>query len=201
MGLSWTPESEYALEMRKWEMRPTVTCPDYTVLPRFNTPFQEYPKMMVKARRQTGGPRIDLTDTPLATSERHQAELERQGYHASQELAIAAVHAEDQDWATLAAERHHAERRMSPQAQAEAAAADDATPAHLPVIEAAPIRPHGTVITTDFQIERAALQREIDALNARLHAREGHTHAAKPIRPSRAKKPKAAPVAPVEESR
>ncbi len=193
MSVQWTPESAFAVEMRKWEMRPTTTCPDYTLLPRFNAPFQEFPKMLYQASRHDGGPR--LSGTVIAESAGHEASLLHQGWSLSPDAAIAAITAQDQEFATLAAERHFVERGMSPRAQAEAQAADDATPAHLASLPVTPIRPHGAVVTTDFAIERQALHREIEALRAQVDA----APILKTAKPRRHKKSTQTPAASVEE--
>lgn len=134
MPVLWSPESAYSQELAKWEARPTAYVPE----PGRPFVFREYPKMLVKASRATGGPKI--TDTITAANPSEEATLLSRGWSLTQEAAIEAIHAQDRDIAQAAAERAFSDRRMSERAQAEARAADDATPAHVPVVPETPIR-------------------------------------------------------------
>jgi len=141
MGLQWTPESHYVQELAKWEQRPTdlVSASMLQALGKpLSPPFQEYPKAMYRAKAATGGPAI--SGFILAANDVEEATLLSRGWSTSQEGAIERVHALDREIATAAAERAFAERRMSDQAKAEAAAIDESTPAHVPVIPERPIR-------------------------------------------------------------
>lgn len=141
MGLIWSPESKYAQELAKWEQRPTAIVPAemLTALGKPLSPsFQEYPKAMYRAKRADGGPRIN--GFIVADTEHDETRLKALGWSVSQEAAIAVIHAEDQTFAQLAAERALTERRMSAPAQAEAARVDDRTPQHVPVIPETPIK-------------------------------------------------------------
>lgn len=141
MGILWSPESQYVKELAKWEQRPTQFVPAdmlQALGKPLSPPFQEYPKALYRASRASGGPTISGFDQ--ARDEAHERLLCGQGWSTSQEAAIAAVHTEDQQFAQLAAERAHQERRMSAKAQAEADRIDAATPAHVPVIPETPIK-------------------------------------------------------------
>jgi hypothetical protein len=141
MPIQWTPESEYVKELAKWEIRPTalVSAEMIQALGRpLVPPFQEYPKALYRAKAATGGPTIN--GYIVAQDEAHERRLLGQGWSLSQEAAIEAVLAHDTAVAQAAAERAFVERRMSDRARAEARAADEATPAHVPVVPVTPIK-------------------------------------------------------------
>jgi hypothetical protein len=70
-----------------------------------------------------------------AENETERERLERQGYvFGGQGEAMKVLEAREFEIAELAANRHALDRKMSPTAQAEAAAVDDSTIRHLPVI-------------------------------------------------------------------
>lgn len=138
MGIQHSQASAYVKEMQKWESRP-VLVGDTMIMPlppseggKAGHPFQPYPKMLYRAVRANGGPKIAGNLT--VESEREQAYQETQGWHDGQEKAIQAIHDEDTEFARLAANRAHNERLMSPNAKAEAAAFDEHTIQHQPVI-------------------------------------------------------------------
>jgi hypothetical protein len=141
MGLQWTPESHYVKELAKWELRPTELVSAEMLRQQgrpVSPPFQEYPKCLYMATAATGGPAI--SGFIQAANDVEEATLLSRGWSTSQEGAIARVHAQDRAIAQAAAERAFAERRMSEQAKAEAAAVDESTPAHVPVIPERPIK-------------------------------------------------------------
>ncbi len=147
MGIQRSQEDSWTQEMRKWEHRPVLVNGTY-IEPleiekggKKDFPHQEYPKAMYRAERADGGPRI--CDFQIAQSEGHQQLMESQGWHARQEDAIAGIHAQDLEFAKLAANRAHTERWMSPKAQAEAQAIDEATIQHVPEIPRTPIKKRG----------------------------------------------------------
>jgi hypothetical protein len=134
MGLEWSKDSEYAKERRKWESQHTEFGP-----PGRPYVHQVYPAMLYKAvRPSTGGP--PRWEQEIARDEGHERYLQDRGYVRGPDKALERLEASEREIATLAAERAHVERRMSPQAQAEARAVDESTIEHVPVIEQQPIR-------------------------------------------------------------
>jgi hypothetical protein len=138
MGIQHAQQSAYVKEMQKWESRP-VMIGDTMIMPlpasqggRADLPHQQYPRMLYRAVRANGGPQIAGHIT--VESEREQAYQESHGWHDGQEKAIKAIHDEDLEFARLAANRAHQEKNMSPNAKAEAAAIDESTIQHQPVI-------------------------------------------------------------------
>jgi len=134
LPVQWSPDSDHAKELARWEALPT----EYVRTPLRPFVYREYPKWLHKATRAAGGPKI--TDSILVESDTQEAAMRTRGYCVDQNAAIEAVHAEDRQFAQLAAERAHAERRMSDRAQAEARMADEASPMHVPEVKATPIR-------------------------------------------------------------
>lgn len=128
MGLAYTRDSEYAKERVKWEAQHTELGP-----PGRPFVYHEYPKRLYRAGRNGSGvPQI--VEALTAESPEAERNLLSRGFHAGQDVALEALHASDREIATLSAERAYTDRRMSAQAQAEAAAADDATAHHVPSI-------------------------------------------------------------------
>lgn len=130
-----SPESEFAKESVKWESQASALGPGLRPYV-----YQEYPKALYKAGRSaTGVPIIiDRYDVESAVQE---ANLRSRGYHQGQDVALAALHAADQEAAVQAANRAFNDQRMSPQARAEADAADARTSSHLAAIPETPIKP------------------------------------------------------------
>jgi hypothetical protein len=106
--------------------------------------FQEYPRMVYKARKKpSGGPFlvVDPGDETFSAQNCLTVGNERELDHAiehgwrltPQEATDHALALEDAV-STAAAERHASDRKLSEKAQAEAAAADAATPDHLPEV-------------------------------------------------------------------
>lgn len=138
MGIAHSQASAYVKEMQKWEMRP-VMIGDTMIMPippdaggRLGVPFQVYPKMLYKASREMGGPAI--SGTLIVHSENEESRERDRGWCEGPEAAVAAIKAQDTEFATLAANRAHTDRRMSDHAKAEAAAHDETTIQHQPVI-------------------------------------------------------------------
>jgi hypothetical protein len=141
MPIQWTPESHYVKELAQWEIRPTelVSAAMLQALGKpLVPPHQEYPKALYRATAATGGPTI--SGFILAQSATDETRLVNQGWSTSQEAAIEAVAQYERAIATAAAERAFTDRRLSDRAQAEARAADEASPAHVPVVPETPIR-------------------------------------------------------------
>lgn len=144
MGIHHSPQSAFVKEMAKWEHRP-VMIGDTMIMPipvdqggKANAPFQPFPKMLYRAERADGGPQI--SGTLIVHSDTEEKRERERGWCEGPDAAIAAVKAEDLEFATLAANRAFQERRMSDHARAEAAAVDEATAQHVPVIPETPKR-------------------------------------------------------------
>jgi len=104
--------------------------------------FEEYPKSMFRAGRPDHG-NIKITESCSVGSAHEEARQYDDGWRPTQQAAIDLVKARDQEIAELAAERHYVERSMSPAAQREAAAVDEATVYHVPAIPETPIKRRG----------------------------------------------------------
>jgi hypothetical protein len=120
-------QTDYAKEMARW-----------------NAPYQhqEFPKRLYMGTTTAGG-RVTLIEPPReVTSEREEAEARAAGWSPHPQHALDAETGRQEAIGTAAAERAHADRRMSASAQAEAAAADQAAGAkHLGAIPEQPRRP------------------------------------------------------------
>ena len=154
MGIAHSQASQYVKEMQKWEQRP-VMIGDTMIMPlpvseggRMGMPFQPYPKMLYRAERADGGPKIS-GQLIVHSAQEEAAEVAR-GWCDGQEVAIAAIKAQDKEWATLAAERAYHERSMSDRARAEAAAVEEASSVHVPVIPETPIKRRGRPKKTEI---------------------------------------------------
>jgi hypothetical protein len=115
---------------------------------RWNKPykFEQFPQMLYRAIRRDDGVVVvgDMRDerldkqchrTVLSEPERQQA-LEG-GWRESPAEALALFEAKQRSIGEATAHRHYEDRNMSPAAQAEAAAADAATPEHVPEVKEA----------------------------------------------------------------
>ena len=147
MGIQRSQEDSWTKEMAKWEHRPVLVNGTYVdPIPREHGgkrdyPFQPYPKMLYRAKSADGGPAI--SDTMIVDDESAERLSVGQGWSATQEAAIEAVHAQHREFARLAANRAHGERSMSDNAQAEARAVDERTMQHVPVIPETPVKRRG----------------------------------------------------------
>lgn len=147
MGVAHSQASAYVKEMQKWEMRP-VMIGDTMIMPlpmekggRADAPHQEYPKMLYRAERADGGPKI--AGFIIADTEREASTYLSRGWNLTQDGAIAAVHAQDVEFARLAANRAYQERTMSEKARQEAADYEGESMVHTPVIPEVPIKRRG----------------------------------------------------------
>jgi hypothetical protein len=134
---AWTKESA------KWEQRDVmiggtfVQAIPYTDGGKKDVPRTEYPKMLYRGESAPGGPRI--AGKKIVQSEGEELLAHGQGWHAKQEDALAAVTAQELEYAKLAANRVHNEQWMSEKAKAEAQRVDESTMRHVPVIPETPI--------------------------------------------------------------
>lgn len=143
-----TPQDGWTQEMAKWEHRPVYVNGAYIEpIPvanggRLGADLAEYPKMIYQAESADGGPRV--SGCKIVHDSQQEAVALGQGWHLSQEQAIAGVHARHLELARQAANRVHNEQWMSDKAKAEARDADESTMQHLPVIPVTPVRKRRT---------------------------------------------------------
>ena len=98
--------------------------------------------MLYKASEDYGGPKI--TGQLIVNDESEELLQCGRGWCLSQEEALARVHQQHVEMATLAANRVYNEQRMSPKAQAEAQAYDESKAGHVAAIPDTPIRKAGS---------------------------------------------------------
>lgn len=104
--------------------------------------YEEFPKMLYKAGRNAAN-KIDLLAKEVAKNAQEEANLMSRGFVFGPDKAIAAAENLERDVAKHAAERAYQERTMSEPARREAAAIDDSTADHVPVIAETPIKKRG----------------------------------------------------------
>jgi hypothetical protein len=111
-------------------------------LRKWNAPyrFQAFPKMLYRARTLANGS-IEMEPPRIVGSEGEEALALGAGWRLTAPEARAAETRAQEDLGTAAAERAWTDRRLSPQAQAEAAAVDQATAKHHGDIPEKPKRP------------------------------------------------------------
>lgn len=136
MSVQWTRDSAYAKEAVKWEMDYSEFGPPGR--PRASVGFQEFPKMLSLAGRNSQGI-PGIADTQTVGNADEEARYLAKGYRAGGDKALEALHQRDAEIAELAANRAFTEKTMSPAAKAEAAAWDASTAQHLPAIPDTPI--------------------------------------------------------------
>lgn len=122
------PTSAYAEEMRKHEQH-------YGPFGEPGNPYayREYPTMLYKAK--SANPHNAEFESVQAHDDVERERYERQGFvYGGKAAAIEALQKQEREFAELAANRALTDRRMSEQAQAEAARVDESTVRHLPVI-------------------------------------------------------------------
>jgi len=134
--------------MSKWETQP-VMLGDTMIMPlsreqggRGPYTYQPYPKRLYKAGRPNGTS-IEITGAVTVENEQQHRMQEGQGYHPGPQEAIDAILQSDAEIAKLAANRAYHDRRMSPEAQAEARAAESLSSNHLGEIPRTPIKKRG----------------------------------------------------------
>lgn len=155
-----SPSTAYGKEIAKWEMHHTRFTSDDSPPGRANLPFAAYPRMVYKAVEHPRTKQMVcmcVQPNPLQFSTpqeydvamRSTEELNRRcyrivqdetefriaqndGWHESPDLALKGH--DDAMWkiAEQTAERHYSDQRMSPMAQAEAAAVDASTEHQVP---------------------------------------------------------------------
>lgn len=139
MSVVHAPDSEYAKEMTKWEALPSVLGPGLRPYVK-----RDWPCMVYRAQALPAGG-IEIVESDTADDEQHYGRLKPRGFRLTPADAIAAVHAQQTEAATLAAERgYDKQHKLSPQARAEVQAQEDAAGSqHLPTIPETPIKKRG----------------------------------------------------------
>jgi hypothetical protein len=136
MAVLYAPDSAYAQERVKHEAQYTPMGPGLRPYVK-----RDYPMMLHKAGRPENGMGADeIRESCVVDSERERARQEHEGFRATPLEALEAFAAQQFEIAELAAERNFHERRMSPKAQAEAEAANEAAGGHLAAVPVTPIR-------------------------------------------------------------
>lgn len=134
----FSPQSEYAKEMAKWEPFPSPFGP-----PGRPYQYREYPAMLYRPTRDVVTGKVSF-ESRVAEDEQQRAVAEGAGFvSGGQGKALEALEAREFEQAELAANRAFSDRKMSPEAQAEAARVDASTSQHLAVIPEAPIKRRG----------------------------------------------------------
>lgn len=131
-GVFHNPASAYAQEMRRWEMDYGPYGPPGR--PRHLEGRQPYPCRMYRVKRAETGGRVVVEHSADAASEAEEQNYRSRGYYNGLAEAADALTESEQAAARGAAERAFHEKGMSEKARAEAAAVDESTSAHVPVI-------------------------------------------------------------------
>lgn len=122
---------------------PTLGLTDYAKeMNRWNQPYvyREFPKMLFRGTTSTAG-RVTVEQRIVAT-DGEQEQAGRDGWRSNPQVAQDEETRRQEAIGTAAAERASTDRQLSPRAQAEAAAADQAAGAkHLGEIKERPRRP------------------------------------------------------------
>lgn len=135
-AISISPQSDYAKEVVKWEAHHTQYGP-----PGRPYVYAEYPAMMYRATRDHATGKVSYESQTVGdTTERERAE--RVGFvFGGQGKAFEKLEAQEFEIAELAANRAFNDRKLSPEAQAEAERIDQSTGRHLAEIPAERIAP------------------------------------------------------------
>ncbi len=147
-GVRYSPASAHSKEMAKWEMRP---MPDGSVTQSMIDSarhagvhhgafeHQEYPKAMILYGQTPNG--IKIVDNKSAQSETEEKNLFSRGFRMKADEAMAVVESQNFAASEAAANRAFSDRRMTPQAQAEAERIDASVARHLGEIPAEKLPP------------------------------------------------------------
>lgn len=132
MSLLIAPDSAEGKERARWD-RPKNQRDEEGQFGMNRVGMEVYPRVLYRAGRPTHG-NVMITGFHSVHSDDQERVARGQGWSLTQEDAIAAVHAQDTEHATLAAERAYHEPQMSAGAQREAQAVDEQTVFHVPTI-------------------------------------------------------------------
>jgi len=155
MGIVYTPDSDYAKELAKYEQWSTLLAP----VPGRPYQYRPFPQMLYRARQLPNGqagcflPTASIADEAAEAFARscqlivHDADQARraylEGWRASVAEAVEAYEQRQQAIADAAAETAHAAQRMSARAQYELQQADQATHQHVTDVPRPPRRKPG----------------------------------------------------------
>ena len=133
------PDSAYAKEMTRWEAQGSLMGPGLRPYEK-----RDYPMMLHKAGQLPRGG-LDIVEWVIVDDADQRARKEREGFRATPLEALAALEAEQTEFATLAAAREYEKRhKLSPLARAEVERVEAAAGAqHLPTIAPTPIKKRG----------------------------------------------------------
>ena len=133
MGVVHSPDSKFAQERRLHEAH-------YGPFGQPGRPYQkrDYPMMVHLAGRNANGS-PDIVETKIVDNDDQRDRARQDGFREGPNEALAHLHAQDTEIATLAANRTFNEQRMTPKAQEEAAKADLSTGNHLPSVPETPL--------------------------------------------------------------
>src|SRR5712691_428563 len=127
MSVLYAPDSAYAKERVKHEAQYTEMGPGLRPYVK-----RDFPMMLHKAGRPSGGLGADeIIETCIVEGVRELSAKQHEGFRPTPGEALEAFAAMQFEIAELAAERNFHERRMSPKAQVEAEAANEAAGGHL----------------------------------------------------------------------
>lgn len=147
MGIQRAQEDSWTKEMARWEQRDVMVGGTFVqAIPfenggRKDAPHAEYPKMLYRGESADGGPRI--AGCKIVSDDSQERMACGQGWSVTQEAAIAAVAAQQLEFAKLAANRAYNDKWMSDGAKEEARRVDESTMNHLPTIPETPIKKRG----------------------------------------------------------
>lgn len=138
MSVLYTPESTTAQLLWPWDHTEAETNPINGQRGLRKVGFQEYPAAMYRVANRNPL-RFDYEEAADAVGREN---CERRGFsYGGQGVAVEDYDKQQTEFAELAANRAFTDRKMSPRAQAEAAAVDEETSKHLPVIPELPKPP------------------------------------------------------------
>ena len=136
MAVNYPPEHPLSIEMAKWNK-------PYT--------FQAYPRMLYRAQRAPGSGKILCVDPTneawtgsnqfIVMDENEFLKATADGWAETPDKAIEVFNKQLDGIATEAAIRHHEDRKMSKEAQADVAAREPEGIDHAPEIKAQPVPP------------------------------------------------------------
>jgi hypothetical protein len=104
--------------------------------------FEEFPKAMYRAGRDSKN-QIDILGMEVAGDADEESKLFGKGLRHRQEDAIALAEANEREFAKLAANRAHNDRKLSENAQAEARAYEESVTEHVAEVPETPIKRRG----------------------------------------------------------
>jgi len=132
------PETAYGKELWKWDHYEDEQNPiDPSIRGMRPRGYRPYPASMYRVVERNP---LQM-EFEIAESDVQRRNLEQRGFvHGGQLAALEAYDGQQKEFATLAANRAYNDRKMSPEAQAEAAAFDAEADGHQPEIPAVPIK-------------------------------------------------------------